>query len=192
MIIWTIIRWLFVIIWWLFDSNYLWLFVIIWEMIICDYLMIIWYWLFVIIWSKLFVIIWWLFAILLLRSLSVASGWVDERRSCRGICCLLPFSAATISLSFWACLYCEQQTISEPWSDRESDTKSLEGLASALAAAPALRRDDLLGPGPWTPTSDWEEPSTLACCRRLVVEVQVTGKTRKWSARQGTMWTEST
>ena len=128
MIIWTIIRWLFVIIWWLFDSNYLWLFVIIWEMIICDYLMIIWYWLFVIIWSKLFVIIWWLFAILLLRSLSVASGWVDERRSCRGICCLLPFSAATISLSFWACLYCEQQTISEPWSYGESDTMSSEGL----------------------------------------------------------------
>ncbi len=120
MIIWTIIRWLFVIIW---------------EMIICDYLMIIWYWLFAIIWSKLFVIIWSLFAILLLRSLSVASGWVDERRSCRGICCLLPFSAATISLSFWACLYCEQQTIR---SNGDSDTKSLEGLALALAAAPAL------------------------------------------------------
>ncbi len=136
MIIWVIIRWWFEL---LFD-DYL---MIIWLrlfVLVCDYLrnnylwylMIIWYWLFVIIRWLFDPNHWWLFDDYLPFCCSGASrspqvGWMRYAPAGPSAACCR-YHLLQESLSFWACIYCEQQAIREPWSDGESETKSLEGL----------------------------------------------------------------
>ena len=128
---WLIIWWLSsesLIIWWLFD----WLFddyfsesLIIWWLF-DDYLMII-------------LIIWWLFAFLF-RLISVLIPQPLPSRYHAGPAYIVGYKLSAT----WSQAAMERQIRS-----RQQD------FALALAAAPVLlRRDNLLDPWPWTPTSD--------------------------------------
>ena len=139
MIIWLII-------WWLFD-DYLWLFgfdYLIIVIIIC-YLFDDYFSESLIIWClfdaylMIILIIWWLFAISF-RLIAVLIPQPLPSRYHAGPAYIVGYKLSAT----WSQTAMERQTQSHQ-----------QDLASALTTAPALlRRDNLLDPGPWTPTSD--------------------------------------
>ncbi len=189
MIIWWLFELLFddylsylMIIWWLFDSHYLLLFAIIWEMIIRDYLIIIWYWLFVIIRWLCVPNYLWLFD----DYLPFVALEPVPRLRLGGSETLLQghLLLAAVLCRDHRLVILDYQRVLERWRIRHNVIgrtwrqrllrRQLCGrmihLVPGHERQPAIRKNPPL----------WLVPKGL-----------LTGKTRKWSATQGTMWTES-